>query len=154
MQEVEGAGGRPVGLLVGFANALLATWRTTQPRAVLVCLDARTPSYRHELLPGYQGRRDPFADHLVEQLDRLADLTEAFGFAAAKVPPYEADDLLATAVTLEEARGGGALVVSGDRDITSSSPTRPRCSTRARAACSSASIAPACASATGSSPSR
>ena len=117
MPEVEGAGGRPVGLLVGFANALLATWRTTQPRAVLVCLDARIPSYRHELLPGYQGKRDPFADDLVEQLDRLADLTEAFGFAAAKVPPYEADDLLATAVTLEEARGGGALVVSGDRDM-------------------------------------
>ncbi len=117
MPEVEGAGGRPVGLLVGFANALLATWRTTQPRAVLVCLDARTPSYRHELLPGYQGKRDPFAGDLVEQLDRLADLTEAFGFAAAKVLPYEADDLLATAVTLEEARGGGALVVSGDRDM-------------------------------------
>ena len=117
MPEVEGAGGRPVGLLLGFANALLATWRTTEPRAVLVCLDARTPSYRHELLPGYQGKRDPFADDLCEQLDRIADLTEAFGFAAAKVLPYEADDLLATAVTLEEARGGGALVVSGDRDM-------------------------------------
>ena len=57
---------------LGFANALLATWRTTQPRAVLVCLDARAPSYRHELLPGYQGKRDPFAGDLVEQLDRLA----------------------------------------------------------------------------------
>jgi DNA polymerase-1 len=117
MPEVEGAGGRPVGLLVGFANFLLATWRATAPRAVIVCLDARTPSYRHELLPGYQGRRDPFADDLCEQLDRLGELTEAFGFAAAKVAPYEADDLLATAVTLEEAHGGGALVVSGDRDM-------------------------------------
>ena len=117
MPAVEGAGGRPVGLLVGFANFLLATWRTTAPRAVLVCLDARTPSYRHELLPAYQGQRDPFADDLCEQLDRLAELTEAFGFAAVKVVPYEADDLLATAVTLEEARGGGALVVSGDRDM-------------------------------------
>ena len=117
MPAVEGAGGRPVGLLVGFANFLLATWRTTAPRAVLVCLDARTPSYRHELLPAYQGQRDPFADDLCEQLDRLAELTEAFGFAAVKVVPYEADDLLATAVTLEEAHGGGALVVSGDRDM-------------------------------------
>jgi 5'-3' exonuclease len=117
MPEVEGAGGRPVGLLVGFANVLLATWRATEPRAVLVCLDARTHSYRHELLPAYQGRRAPFAADLVEQLDRLPDLTEAFGFAAAKAEPYEADDLLATAVLQEEARGGGALVVSGDRDM-------------------------------------
>ena len=117
MPDVEGAGGRPVGLLVGFANALLATWRATEPRAVLVCMDARMPSYRHELLPAYQGKRDPFADDLCEQLDRLPAMAEAFGFAAAKVEPYEADDLLATAVTLEEARGGGALVVSGDRDM-------------------------------------
>jgi 5'-3' exonuclease len=43
MPAVEGAGGRPVGLLLGFANFLLATWRATQPRAVLVCLDTRVP---------------------------------------------------------------------------------------------------------------
>jgi DNA polymerase-1 len=116
MPPVEGAGGKPVGLLVGFANVLLATWRVTHPRAVLVCLDARVESYRHELLPAYQGQRDPFAEDLCEQLDRLPDMAEAFGFAAAKIAPYEADDLLATAVTQEEARGGRALVVSSDRD--------------------------------------
>ena len=85
MPSVEGAGGRPVGLLLGFANVLLSTWRATQPRAVIVCLDTRVPSYRHELLPAYQGQRDPFADDLCEQLDRLPELSEAFGFAAAKV---------------------------------------------------------------------
>jgi len=133
MPHVEGAGGRPVGLLVGFANFLLATWRSTQPRAVIVCLDTRVPSYRHELLPGYQGQRDRFADDLCEQLDRMPEMTEAFGFAAAKVVPYEADDLLATAVTQEEARGGGALVVSSDRDtyqlvsdVTATLHLRPR----------------------------
>ena len=52
MPAVEGAGGRPVGLLLGFANALLVALRAAEPRAVLVCLDARMPSYRHDLLPG------------------------------------------------------------------------------------------------------
>jgi DNA polymerase I len=133
MPSVEGAGGRPVGLLLGFANVLLSTLRATQPRAVIVCLDTRVPSYRHDLLPGYQGQRDPFADDLCEQLDRMPELAEAFGFAAAKVIPYEADDLLATAVTQEEARGGGALVVSSDRDtyqlvsdVTATLHPRPR----------------------------
>ena len=133
MPSVEGAGGRPVGLLLGFANVLLSTWRATQPRAVIVCLDTRVPSYRHALLPAYQGQRDPFADDLCEQLDRLPELSEAFGFAAAKVTPYEADDLLATAVTQEEERGGGALVFSSDRDtyqlvsdVTATLHPRPR----------------------------
>ena len=118
---------------MGFANVLLSTWRATQPRAVIVCLDTRVPSYRHELLPAYQGQRDPFADDLCEQLDRIPEMSQAFGFAAAKVVPYEADDLLATAVTQEEARGGGALVVSSDRDtyqlvsdVTATLHPRPR----------------------------
>ena len=133
MPSVEGAGGRPVGLLLGFANVLLSMLRATQPRAVVVCLDTRVPSYRHDLLPAYQGQRDPFAEDLCEQLDRLPELAEAFGFAAAKVLPYEADDLLATAVTQEEARGGGALVASSDRDtyqlvsdVTATLHPRPR----------------------------
>jgi DNA polymerase-1 len=133
MPAVEGAGGRPVGLLVGFANVLLATVRATQPRAVIVCMDTRMPSYRHEILPAYQGRREPFAEDLTEQLDRMPELAEAFGFASAKLEPWEADDLLATAVALEEARGGGALVLSSDRDtyqlvsdVTATLHPRPR----------------------------
>jgi DNA polymerase-1 len=133
MPAVEGAGGRPVGLLVGFANVLLATVRATQPRAVIVCMDTRMPSYRHEILPAYQGRREPFADDLTEQLDRMPELAEAFGFASAKLEPWEADDLLATSVALEEARGGGALVLSSDRDtyqlvsdVTATLHPRPR----------------------------
>ena len=38
------------------------------------------------------------------------------GFAVAKADGYEADDFLAAAVAFEEARGGRALVASGDRD--------------------------------------
>jgi DNA polymerase-1 len=116
MPPVKGTGDRPVGLLLGFANMLLAAYETARPRAVLVCLDARTPSYRHELLPGYQGQRDPFPEDLTGQLDQLPELAEAFGFAAAKEAPFEADDLLAAAVDREEAAGGEALVLTSDRD--------------------------------------
>jgi DNA polymerase-1 len=116
MPPVKGSEGRPVGLLLGFANMLLATYAVVQPRAVLVCLDARSPSYRHELLPGYQGQRPEFAADLREQLDTLSELAEAFGFHAAKEEPWEADDLLASAVEDEEGRGGQALVLTSDRD--------------------------------------
>ena len=123
MPDVEGAGGRPVGLLVGFANALIATWRATEPRAVIVCLDARTPSYRHELLPAYQGQRDPFPADLCEQLDRIPEMAEALGFAAVKLAPWEADDLLATSVALEEARAAAPSWSRVTATPTSSSPT-------------------------------
>ena len=38
------------------------------------------------------------------------------GFGVAKADGYEADDFLAAGVAFEEARGGNALVASGDRD--------------------------------------
>ena len=116
MPPVAGTGGRPVGLLLGFANMLLAAYEATAPRAVVIGLDARTPSYRHELLPGYQGQRPPFPEDLTEQLDRIPELAAAFGFYAVKEVPYEADDVLAAAVAAEERRGGEALVLTSDRD--------------------------------------
>jgi len=109
-------GGRPAGALIGFANFLLRFWETERPRAVLVGFDTLdAPTYRQELFPDYQGGR-VFDDDLVEQLALLPELVAAFGFAHAKAPGYEADDFLAAAATQEAARGGRALVASGDRD--------------------------------------
>jgi DNA polymerase-1 len=108
--------GRPSGLLLGFANVLLATIDWLHPRAVLLALDSRERSYRHELLPGYQGQRDPFPRDLTDQLDTLPELADAFGFVALKQPPFEADDLLASGVETELARGGRAIVMTSDRD--------------------------------------
>jgi DNA polymerase-1 len=59
MPPVPDARGRPSGLLLGFANVLVATWDWVHPRAVLLALDSRERSYRHELLPGYQGSDRP-----------------------------------------------------------------------------------------------
>ncbi|MEZ5099694.1 MAG: 5'-3' exonuclease [Thermoleophilia bacterium] len=108
--------GRPANMLVGVGGMLLTLWETTRPRTVLACWDTLTaPTYRSELLPGYQSGRE-FAPELVEQLDRLPELVSALGFAVAKGAGYEADDFLAAAARAEEARGGTALVVTSDRD--------------------------------------
>ena len=115
-KTIRRAEGRPGNALVGFANFLLRLWDSEQPRAVLVGWDSlETPTYRHELFPGYQAGRE-FDAELLEQLDLLPQLVRAFGFAAAKAPGYEADDFLAAAVRQEEAHGGTALVATSDRD--------------------------------------
>jgi DNA polymerase-1 len=108
--------GRPSGLLLGVANVIVSTYDLVHPRQVLLALDSREKSYRHELLPSYQGQRPPFPADLTEQLDVLPELAEAFGFVAAKVSPFEADDLLASGVETELARGGTAVVMTSDRD--------------------------------------
>jgi DNA polymerase I len=115
-KSIRRADGGPAGLLTGVGNLLVRLWEEERPRAVLVAWDTLTvPTYRHEALASYQSGRE-FDDDLLEQLDLAPQLVEAMGFAAAKADGYEADDFLAAGVAFEEARGGNALVASGDRD--------------------------------------
>ncbi len=116
-KSIRRADGGPAGLLTGIGNLLVRLWEEERPRAVVVCWDTLTvPTYRHVELPAYQGGR-VFDKDLLEQLDLAPELVAAFGFAVAKADGYEADDFVAAAVAHEEARGGRALVASGDRDM-------------------------------------
>ena len=103
--------------VVGFTNMLLRLWEQERPRAVVVGWDTLdVPTYRHVAFEPYQSGR-VFDESLLEQLDLLPELVEAFGFAAAKAPGYEADDFLGAAVRYEEEQGGAVLVATSDRDM-------------------------------------
>ncbi len=115
--SIKGRGGRQSNMLVGFANMLASLWEGERPRTLFVGFDSiSSPTFRHELLPGYQGGRD-FPPELVEQLDLLPEWVSALGFPWAKAPGYEADDFVAAAAHAEEERGGETLVVTSDRDL-------------------------------------
>lgn len=115
-RSIRRADGGAGNLLDGVGGLLARLWAEESPRAVLVAWDTLTvPTYRHEALPAYQSGRE-FDTELLDQLDLAPQLVEAMGFAAAKAPGYEADDFLAAAAGFESARGGTALVASGDRD--------------------------------------
>jgi DNA polymerase-1 len=115
--SMKDADGRPANMVIGFANMLSTLWESEQPRTVFAGFDTLTvPTYRHELLAGYQAGRD-FPEELTRQLDLLPELVGALGFAWAKEAGYEADDFLAAAAQDETSRGGRALVVTSDRDL-------------------------------------
>jgi DNA polymerase-1 len=110
------ADGRPGNALIGFMTMLLRLWQAERPRAVVVGWDTLfAPTYRNELLDGYQSGRE-FDDEIVEQLDLLPGLTASTGIVCGKAAGYEADDFLAAAVRREEHSGGTALVATSDRD--------------------------------------
>ena len=116
-KSIRRADGGGAGLLTGVGNLLVRLWEEERPRAVLVAWDTLTvPTYRHEALAAYQSGRE-FDEELLDQLDLAPQLVESMGFAAVKAAGYEADDFLAAGVAFEEARGGTALVASGDRDM-------------------------------------
>jgi DNA polymerase-1 len=115
-RSIRRANGRPGNLLTGLMSMVLRLWQAERPRAVVVGWDTLTvPTYRHELLPGYQAGR-VFDPELLEQLDLAPGLLEAAGIVCGKAAGYEADDFLAAAVASERASGGTVLVATSDRD--------------------------------------
>lgn len=115
--SIRDGNGGPANMITGFTNMLVSIWESERPRTVFVGFDTiGEPTYRHELLPGYQSGRD-FPPELTGQLDRLPALVEAFGFPWAKAAGYEADDFVAAATRVEEDAGGTVLVLTSDRDL-------------------------------------
>jgi 5'-3' exonuclease len=111
------AEGRPVHALLGTANYLLRAVQDNSPRAVVLCFGPDAAAYRVELYPPYHAARPPLPDDLARQFEDSAAFFTAFGWSCEAHEELEADDLLGSFATVEEAAGGEALVLTGDRDM-------------------------------------
>jgi DNA polymerase-1 len=108
--------GVPTGALYGFSSLLIKLLREQRPRGGVVGMDAPRATFRHELYAGYKASRPAAPSPLTEQIRRLPDLIDAFGFPVFKVPGFEADDILATLARELAAQGEAPLIVTGDLD--------------------------------------
>lgn len=115
--SIKGADGMPVNALLGATNAILRIVADRGPRAVVICNGAEAARYRVERYDGYHADRPPVPDGLAAQFARAGELFEGFGWTLAGSDELEADDLLHSFSLAEVEAGGGALLMTGDRDM-------------------------------------
>ena len=116
-KSITGPEGWPVNALLGTANLVLRAIEDHDPRAVVFCFGLEAAEYRVEAFSGYHADRPPVPDGLAWQFDRAAELFDAFGWRVQSTDSLEADDLLHSFALREEAAGGTALLMTGDRDM-------------------------------------
>jgi 5'-3' exonuclease len=141
-KSIVGADGQPVNALLGTVNAILAVLEARPARAVAACMGAEEAVYRVELYPGYHAQREPMPPELAAQWGKAPALLESLGWTFATDAELEADDVMFSFALTEVAghkgsgegaqasrRGGGvsatasgpqeggALLLSGDRDM-------------------------------------
>jgi DNA polymerase-1 len=116
--------GRPVNALLGTVNALLTLvdppaggGPAETPRAIVACMGAEQADYRVELYPPYHAHRDPMPPELAEQWQRAPELLAGLGWTVSGSEDLEADDVMFSMAAEEEAAGGQALLMTGDRDL-------------------------------------
>ena len=114
---IKGSDGRPVNALLGSVNATLWCVERYAPRAVVMCFGPDSAVYRTEAYPPYHAHRPEMPDDLAHQWALAPGLYEALGWTVADSDDLEADDLLGTLAAAEEAAGGSALILTGDRDM-------------------------------------
>jgi 5'-3' exonuclease len=113
--------GHPVNALLGTVNALLnvldGRLSAQGPRCVVACMGAEEAKYRVALYPGYHAQRDPMPAELRRQWERAPQLLRSLGWTYATSETLEADDVMFSYALAEQAAGGRALLMSGDRDM-------------------------------------
>ena len=115
--SIKGKDGKPVNALLGTTNLILREVEEYEPRAVALCFGPDAADYRVELYDGYHADRPDVPDDLAPQFAACEEYFGAFGWTVAIHDTLEADDLLGSYATLEEAAGGEALLLTGDRDL-------------------------------------
>ena len=113
--------GEPVNAIRGFMDMLAQLIRTRHPDRVVCALDnSWRPAWLVALVPSYKKHRVAHGDveevpaALRKQIPVLLEVLEAVGIPAFGVDDYEADDVLGTLATTQDAP---VEVVSGDRDL-------------------------------------
>jgi 5'-3' exonuclease len=109
--------GRPVNALLGTFNMIFRVVADYQPRAVVLCFGPDAAVYRKELYEPYHAARPPVPPDLDRQFAEARDFFESFGWTVTWSEDHEADDVLGSYARAEEEAGGGALVMTGDRDM-------------------------------------
>ncbi|MBN1626817.1 MAG: DNA polymerase I [Deltaproteobacteria bacterium] len=109
--------GLPTNAIYGFTRMLIKLIEDRSPEYIAVVLDAKGPTFRHELYKDYKATRPPMPDDLVEQLPYIWSVIRGFNIRLIEMQGYEADDIIGTLAKKGEEKDFNVVIVTGDKDF-------------------------------------
>ncbi|MFA5886204.1 MAG: DNA polymerase I [Patescibacteria group bacterium] len=109
------------GLLVnavyGFTSFLLKALSEFKPEYVVLTLDKKDPTFRHETYSDYKATRVKAPDELYEQIPVVKKVATAFNIPIFELSGYEADDLIGTICEQTKLEKNlEKIIITGDLD--------------------------------------
>ena len=109
------------GLLVnavyGFTSFLLKAINEFHPEYVVLTLDKKGPTFRHEAYVDYKATRVKAPDELYEQIPLVKRVATAFNIPIFELDGYEADDLIGTICDqTKNTKNLDRVIITGDLD--------------------------------------
>ena len=109
--------GEMVNAVRGFAATLLKVMREIRPTYWAIAFDRPSPTFRHEKFEDYKKQRPETPRELINQLERVHQVAEAFQLPTFEIDGYEADDVLGTLSSQASQKGIATIIVTGDNDM-------------------------------------
>jgi DNA polymerase-1 len=109
--------GLPSNAIYGFATIINKLIGEKKPDAMVVCMDAKGPTFRHVAYAEYKSTRQKMPEDLVVQFPYIRRLITAMNLPMVEAPGFEADDVIGTLAKEGEQKGYDVTIVSGDKDM-------------------------------------
>jgi DNA polymerase-1 len=114
LRDVEG---NNVSALYGFFNTLLMLQRQFEIDYLVVAMDTKEKTFRHELYDQYKANRDAAPDDLHTQVPLINSVLEAANIPQIGIDGWEADDVIASLTKSATKAGIESVMVTGDKDL-------------------------------------
>ena len=109
--------GTPTNAVYAFNRMLAKIMKGEKPDLLVVALDSKGKTFRHDLYPDYKANRQAMPDGLSAQIPLIEELIGAYNLPVLKAPGFEADDLIGYAAKHAAAAGYNVTIFSGDKDM-------------------------------------
>jgi len=117
IRNLSNSKGFPTNVIFGFTKMILKLLADATPAYLAVVLDAKGPTFRHEIYEAYKANRPPMPDDMAEQIPITKEILKKLGIRVMEKEGYEADDIIGTLAGAFEKKGFKVVVVSGDKDF-------------------------------------
>ncbi|MDP2944055.1 MAG: DNA polymerase I [bacterium] len=109
--------GQLVNAVYGFTSFLLKALNEFHPEYVVLTLDKKGPTFRHEAYEAYKATRVKAPDELYEQIPYVKKVAAAFNIPIFELDGYEADDLIGTICAQTKTHKNlENIIITGDLD--------------------------------------
>ena len=108
--------GMPKNAILGYTRTLLRILKEHDPEYMVAAFDGHG-SFRREVFQDYKANRADTPESLLPQINYCRRITEAIGIPTYAAETFEADDIIGTIAMKMWSRGYGAVIVTGDKDM-------------------------------------
>ena len=109
--------GRHTSVIYGFLNMLFKIIRDESPDYLVIAMDSKAKTFRHEMYNEYKANRPKMPDEIAYQIPILKEIIDYLGVELIERPGYEADDIMGSLSKVAESNEIESYIVSGDKDM-------------------------------------